>query len=42
MLATRIALLHNGTLELVATPAEFRHARTPEAEAFLAVLERDS
>ena len=25
-------------LELMATPAEFRHARTPEAEAFLAVL----
>jgi osmoprotectant transport system ATP-binding protein len=38
MLATRIGLLHNGTLELVATPEEFRQARTPEAEAFLAVL----
>jgi osmoprotectant transport system ATP-binding protein len=38
MLATRIVLLHNGTLELVATPGEFRRARTPEAEAFLAVL----
>ena len=31
LLATRIGLLHNGTLELVATPAEFRQARTPEA-----------
>jgi osmoprotectant transport system ATP-binding protein len=38
MLATRIGLLHNGTLELMATPAEFRQARTPEAGAFLAVL----
>jgi osmoprotectant transport system ATP-binding protein len=38
LLATRIGLLHNGTLELVATPEEFRRARTPEAEAFLAVL----
>jgi len=38
MLATRIGLLHNGTLELVATPEEFRHASAPEAEAFLAVL----
>jgi osmoprotectant transport system ATP-binding protein len=38
MLATRIGLLHNGTLELVATPEEFRDARTPEADAFLAVL----
>jgi osmoprotectant transport system ATP-binding protein len=38
LLATRIGLLHNGTLELVATPEEFRQARTPEAEAFLAVL----
>jgi osmoprotectant transport system ATP-binding protein len=39
MLATRIGLLHNGTLELVTTPEEFRHARTAEAEAFLAVLD---
>jgi osmoprotectant transport system ATP-binding protein len=38
LLATRIVLLHNGTLELVATPEEFRHAGTPEAQAFLAVL----
>ena len=39
MLATRIGLLHNGTLELVTTPEEFRQARTAEAEAFLAVLD---
>jgi len=38
MLASRIVLLHNGTLELIATPEEFRGAHTPEAEAFLAVL----
>jgi osmoprotectant transport system ATP-binding protein len=38
LLATRIGLLHNGTLELVATAEEFRRARTPAAEAFLAVL----
>jgi osmoprotectant transport system ATP-binding protein len=39
MLASRIALLHDGALELVATPAEFLAARTPEARAFLAGLE---
>ena len=38
LLATRIGLLHNGALELVTTPAEFRRTHTPEAEAFLAVL----
>jgi osmoprotectant transport system ATP-binding protein len=42
MLASRIVLLHNGTLELVATPEEFRRARTPEAGAFLAVLDENS
>jgi osmoprotectant transport system ATP-binding protein len=41
-LATRVAVLHNGALELVATPTEFRDARTPEAAAFLAVLAEDS
>jgi osmoprotectant transport system ATP-binding protein len=41
MLATRIALLHEGTLELLATPAEFLAARTPEAQAFLAGLEEN-
>jgi osmoprotectant transport system ATP-binding protein len=39
MLASRIALLHHGALELVATPAEFLAARTPEARAFLAGIE---
>jgi hypothetical protein len=37
MLATRIGLLHNRTLELVATPGSSA-ARTPEAEAFRASL----
>ena len=41
MLATRIALLHDGALELVATPPEFRAARTPEARAFLAGLDEN-
>jgi hypothetical protein len=31
--------LHDGALELVATPEEFLAARTPEARAFLAGLE---
>jgi osmoprotectant transport system ATP-binding protein len=39
LLASRIALLHDGALELVATPAEFLAATTPEARAFLASLE---
>jgi len=39
LLATRIGLLHHGSLELLATPDEFRQARTPEALAFLAVLQ---
>jgi osmoprotectant transport system ATP-binding protein len=38
-LATRIALLVNGRVELIATPAEFRRAQTAEARAFLNVLE---
>lgn len=40
MLASRIALLREGNLELMATPDEFRAARTPEAQAFLAGLEQ--
>jgi osmoprotectant transport system ATP-binding protein len=39
LVATRIALLREGTLELVATPAQFRAARTAEARAFLGDLE---
>jgi hypothetical protein len=39
MLATRIAFLHDGALQILATPGEFRSAKTPEARAFLAALE---
>jgi len=39
LVGTRIALLHEGALELLATPQEFRAAGTPEARAFLATLE---
>ena len=38
-LATRIALLHEGRLEIVATPREFLAASTDEARTFLAALE---
>jgi osmoprotectant transport system ATP-binding protein len=38
-LATRIALLHEGTLAFLGTPVEFRASRHPEARAFLDVLE---
>jgi osmoprotectant transport system ATP-binding protein len=41
MMASRIALLNRGALELVAPPAEFLRAGTPEARAFLAGLETD-
>ena len=39
MLASRIALLKDGALDLLAEPREFRAAETPEARAFLAGLE---
>jgi len=39
MLATRIALLRDGALELVAAPQEFLHAGGAEARAFLACLD---
>jgi osmoprotectant transport system ATP-binding protein len=39
MLGTRIALLHDGVLEFVATPAEFKATHTREARAFLACIE---
>jgi osmoprotectant transport system ATP-binding protein len=39
LLATRIALLHNGLLEVVAEPEEFRSAHGSEARAFLACLD---
>jgi osmoprotectant transport system ATP-binding protein len=39
MMASRIALLKDGALDLLASPEEFRAARTPEASLFLASLE---
>jgi osmoprotectant transport system ATP-binding protein len=39
MLGTRIGLMSNGRLELVATPLEFRRATSSEARAFLAGLD---
>jgi osmoprotectant transport system ATP-binding protein len=38
-LATRIALLHEGRLEIVASPREFLAARSDEARTFLAALD---
>jgi len=38
-LADRIALLREGTLELIGTPEDFRTAQTPEAKAFLSSLD---
>ncbi|MBV8705807.1 MAG: ATP-binding cassette domain-containing protein [Acidobacteriaceae bacterium] len=37
---TKIAVLHEGTLEVVTTPGEFHQARTPTARAFLETLPR--
>jgi osmoprotectant transport system ATP-binding protein len=39
MLGSRIALLKDGTLDVVLTPREFLAARTPEALAFLGSLD---
>jgi osmoprotectant transport system ATP-binding protein len=39
MLGTRIGLMHEGRLELLATPQEFVHAQSAEARAFLAGLD---
>ncbi len=39
MLGTRIGLMSNGRLELLATPQEFRRATSSEARAFLAGLD---
>ena len=41
MLGSRIALLKDGAIDLLAAPREFRTANTPEARAFLACLEQD-
>ena len=38
-LGTRIALLHEGRLEIVATPREFLAAKSREARIFLEALE---
>jgi osmoprotectant transport system ATP-binding protein len=40
-LATRIALLDQGVIAFLGTPAEFRDCGHPEARAFLAVLEEE-
>ena len=39
LVATRIALLHNGRLAVLATPAEFLRTQGEEARAFLACLD---
>jgi osmoprotectant transport system ATP-binding protein len=39
MMASRIALMKDGKLEIVAPPADFLQARSDEARAFLATLE---
>jgi osmoprotectant transport system ATP-binding protein len=39
MMASRIALLKDGALDVLAPPDEFRAVRTPEASLFLASLE---
>lgn len=41
MMASRIAVLKDGALELVATPEEFLEARIGEASAFLAAIRED-
>jgi len=38
LLATRIVLLKNGMIDVMASPSDFRNARTSEALAFLASL----
>jgi osmoprotectant transport system ATP-binding protein len=41
MMASRIALLRDGALDLMLTPDEFRASQAPEARAFLASLEEN-
>ncbi len=38
-LGTRVALLHQGDLAVIATPATFQQSQHPEAQAFLEVLQ---
>ena len=42
MLASRIALLKDGALDVLAGPREFRASETAEARAFLAGLEEEA
>jgi osmoprotectant transport system ATP-binding protein len=42
LIGTRIVLLKDGMIDVMATPAEFLIARTEEARAFLASLEQES
>jgi osmoprotectant transport system ATP-binding protein len=39
MMASRVALLKDGAIDILAPPSEFRGAQTPEARAFLAGLD---
>src|SRR5207249_3583848 len=41
MMASRIALLKDGAIDVLLPPGEFRAARTPEARAFLTALEEN-
>jgi osmoprotectant transport system ATP-binding protein len=41
-MGSRVALLHEGVMERIAPPAEFRRAESPEARAFLAGLDEEA
>ena len=41
-MGSRVALLHQGVMERIAPPAEFRRAESEEARAFLAGLDEDA
>jgi osmoprotectant transport system ATP-binding protein len=41
-MGSRVALLHEGVMELIQPPAEFRRAQSPEARAFLAGLDEEA
>jgi osmoprotectant transport system ATP-binding protein len=40
-MGSRVALLHQGVMERIAPPSEFRRAQSPEARAFLAGLDEE-